>query len=171
MVKHGMSKSREWKTWVKMRERCLNPDDPSYSKYGARGITICDRWARSFSDFYADMGPKPAPGDTIDRIDNTKGYEPANCRWADKRIQALNRRRTRWIEYEGVTLCKKDWALKLGVARDSLSYWFAQGFNFPEIVEHFTKAPVNRQTRYAWQQKAVLRGHDLKLPPPLIPEY
>ncbi len=76
-----------------MKQRCLNPENKSYADYGARGITVCERWLKSFEDFYADMGPRPE-GMTLDRRDSTKGYSPDNCRWATHLEQRLNQIRT-----------------------------------------------------------------------------
>jgi len=100
----GKSASPEWNSWNSMKQRCSNPKRKSYSDYGGRGITVCQRWA-SFENFLADMGTRP-DGYTLDRIDNEKGYEPGNCRWASRRDQRLNqrpRRKKRDDKAEGIS--------------------------------------------------------------------
>jgi len=97
-----MSDTKVHKAWQHIKARCLRKCDASYHAYGAKGITVCPEWQKSFEAFYAHIGNPPSPQHTVDRIDITKGYEPGNVRWATRREQSNNRRNS--IRYDGLTI-------------------------------------------------------------------
>src|SRR5215475_6407743 len=87
----GVVKTKTYRCWLHLRQRCQNPNDPKYPIYGGRGIKCCTRW-NSYENFLADMGEPPTPQHTIERRDNNSGYKPSNCYWATVDEQAKNRR-------------------------------------------------------------------------------
>lgn len=89
---HGMSHTTEWHIWSGMKSRCNNPNDDRYPDYGGRGIRVCPEWSSSFEAFYADMGPRPSKGHSLDRIDVDGHYEKSNARWATVAEQHANKR-------------------------------------------------------------------------------
>jgi hypothetical protein len=121
-----------------MISRCRRPSDPSYINYGAKGITVCDRWRHSFTAFLADMGERPA-GMSLDRRDNSGDYEPGNCRWATRAEQSRNTSRNIWITF-GETMCLEDWARRLGLHPETLRNRIRRGW---PIVRALTE-PVHR---------------------------
>lgn len=116
---HGMTKSPEYKIWIAMKTRCLKKNCKSYKNYGGRGIGFSESWL-NFENFIADMGLRPSPDLTLERINNDGNYEKSNCEWATPKTQARNRRDTRLITYDGETLCLKDWAIKLKIDKGTL---------------------------------------------------
>lgn len=117
-ARRGDAKAPEYRVWTGMITRCHNERSTAFDRYGGRGITVCARWRESFAAFLADMGRKPSPAHTIDRIDNARGYEPGNCRWATVREQALNRRSNRLVTIGAETLPVGAWLDRYGVSRD-----------------------------------------------------
>jgi hypothetical protein len=111
---HGKTSSSEYNTWMGIRGRCLNQNNDAYDDYGGRGISVCKKWM-TFEGFYEDMGDKPGPKYSIDRVDNNGNYCKENCRWATRTQQVRNRRNTRMLTVDGITMSLPDWAEKTGV--------------------------------------------------------
>lgn len=126
-TKHGHARSRrtgtpsspEYKIWTDILRRAHSGSTKAAEHYLHRGITVCERWL-DFSNFLADMGPRPSPEHTVDRINNDGPYSPENCRWATNDVQARNKRTTVWIEANGERMCLQDWANRLGCAHSTI---------------------------------------------------
>lgn len=122
-IKHGHARkgnrTPEYISWEDAKRRCTDKNDQHYSSYGGKGIEFCQRWMK-FENFLADMGYRPK-GTTLDRIDNYRGYEPGNCRWATLKEQSRNRRQNRWIDAFGEHLCITDAAERYGLSLGCLT--------------------------------------------------
>lgn len=114
---HKRKPTPEYKTWQRIKARCFKTDGSDYRCYGARGITVCERWMNSFETFLEDMGRRPSSKHSIDRIDNNGNYEPSNCRWATRQQQNTNTRRNRFVLFDGSRIHITAAAKKLGVHR------------------------------------------------------
>lgn len=112
--------SKEYQCWSGMVNRCTNPKNNKFHKYGSRGITVCERW-RQFVNFLADMGHLPFVGAQLERKDNNGPYAPENCSWATRKRQARNKRTTRYLTLGDRTQCMADWADELGISIQTLS--------------------------------------------------
>lgn len=112
---HGLSKSHVYAIWTCMKGRCHNPKSKRFYDYGGRGIKVCERWYNSFENFLEDMGDRPSREHSVERRDNNGDYEPNNCYWATKLIQANNKRNSRVIEFNGKSLTISQWARELGI--------------------------------------------------------
>ena len=119
-IKHGMIKTRVYKSWQSMKDRCLNKNNPAYKNYGDRGITICDEWL-DFENFLKDMGER-LKGKSIDRINNNGNYCKENCQWATQKEQNNNTRTNIFLTYKNKTQTMSQWAKELKINRHTL-YW------------------------------------------------
>lgn len=116
---HGKRHTRTYKSWATMKQRCLNPQNAKYPRYGGRGITVCDRWKESFEAFLEDMGECPDER-TIDRINNDLGYFKNNCRWATGIEQQRNKGTNAHLTFQGRTMCNAAWAEEVGLSAATL---------------------------------------------------
>lgn len=133
-TKHGSAKTPEYQAWGAMRERCSNPNIESYADYGARGIRVHERWL-SFENFLNDMGPRPSPSHSLDRIDNDGNYEPGNCRWATRAEQNRNTRRNRYIETPIGRMTLTDAAAAYGISPEGLRGRIRRGWDPKDLFE------------------------------------
>ena len=134
---HGMSGKSEYITWKGMKQRCCNVNNPSYSSYGGRGISICERWSDAktgFANFLMDMGYKPSSNHSLDRIDNDGNYEPSNCTWATKTQQASNRRSNILFLHNGAAKTLKQISELESVCYKKLHHRVAKGFTIEESI-------------------------------------
>jgi hypothetical protein len=145
-TKHGESKSRLYKVWADMKQRCQNKNDTGYKRWGGRGIGVCKEWTdpntgfENFRNWALSNGYKEEL--TIDRIDNNGNYEPRNCRWATDKEQGNNKRNNHLIEFDGKTQTLQQWADELGVPRDRLAMRLRRGWT---IERSLTEQPNGRR--------------------------
>jgi hypothetical protein len=136
---HGMSESREFHAWAAAKQRCTNPKNKAYPRYGGAGIRMCDAWLNSFETFLRDMGPAPTQRHTIDRFPDKKGnYEPGNTRWATPTEQANNVRTNRSVTFDGRTLTVAQWERELEMPAGRIKSRLLAGWP----VERALTAPV-----------------------------
>ena len=124
----------EYNTWKGMRHRCTNPNHRVYALYGGRGITVCERWAASFQAFLDDVGRKPSPDHSLDRIDVDGNYEPGNVRWATQQDQCRNQRRNRRLMYQGQERTLAEICQMAGVEASHMNYHLQQGRSADEAA-------------------------------------
>lgn len=140
---HGQHGSPAYRSWRAMLQRCLDKNTPIFKQYGARGITVCERWFL-FENFLEDMGRRPH-GTSLDRIENSKGYTPGNCRWATYKTQVLNRSMTKYVDYNGEKLCQSDWSRRLGGGIDLVMHRIRRGWSPEKAVS----TPLVKRNLYA----------------------
>jgi hypothetical protein len=128
--RHGQHKTSLYQAWADMKGRCYNKKTKRYPHYGGRGIAVCEEWRDSFEAFAEHIGPKPSPRHSIDRIDNDRGYEPGNVRWATSDQQNRNYSRNRLVTIDGRTMCVTDWCQEVGLSPSS--FWKRIGKGWDE---------------------------------------
>jgi hypothetical protein len=118
--------------WTAMHQRCKNPNNKLYERYGGRGIKVCERW-NSYEAFRADVG-MPPKGMTIDRINNDAGYSPENCRWVTQSENARNRSSARILTHAGRSMCVTDWAEATGIGKRTILSRLRYGWSVEEAL-------------------------------------
>lgn len=137
---HGGKGEHLYEVWCCMKQRCYNPNNKSYQRYGGRGIIICDEWLNDYSAFRKwsmENGYKDNGELSIDRIDNNGNYEPNNCRWVDIKIQANNKSSNITITHNGKTQTLQQWSEETGIGVDNLYYRYRVGKTPEEILRKY----------------------------------
>jgi hypothetical protein len=129
---HGMVGSKEYRAWKHIKGRCHNPNDAAYANYGGRGIELFPAWREDFSAFYAAIGPAPSRSLTVERIDNDRGYEPGNVKWATRREQTRNTRRNIRVSVAGQDMALTDACALLNKPYKRVQYLIAGRGMAPE---------------------------------------
>lgn len=136
---HGGTYMTEYSVWRGMIQRCLNPNCSNFPRYGGRGIKICPQW-RDFTVFLADVGKRPGPEYSLDRIDNDGDYEPGNVAWRTDKDQANNRNSNTHVTYQEETKTLAQWSDQLGIKLNTLAYRiYTAGWT----IERAFSTPVN----------------------------
>lgn len=157
--KHGHVKqgkpSPEYVAWGHMRARCSRPNHSEFHNYGGRGISVCERW-QEFGAFIADVGLRPSPKHSLDRIDNNGNYEPGNVRWATNKEQSRNTRRVKLYEHDGFIGTLADWSERVGINQGTLRARVNRsGWSFEDAISAAPNKGVtcyhrNRQPDRKW---------------------
>lgn len=133
----------EYQSWRSMRNRCLDPRHAKYPAYGARGITICERWDE-FKNFMLDMGRKSDPKFTIERDDVNGNYEPTNCKWISRKDQGRNKRTSVFVTYQGKKMLLIDLVEELGLSRNNVYQRLKLGWTLAQAIALPNGSRVNR---------------------------
>lgn len=153
-------KSKIYSTWRSMIKRCDDPNSNVYHNYGGRGITVCDRWRNDFIAFVRDMGPKPTPKHSIDRINNDGNYEPGNCRWATSKEQCRNYRGNTLLTINGEAQTMIYWAEKYGVPTSTIINRLNRGCSHARALglESSTKPSDDSSLPENWKELCASKG-------------
>jgi len=145
-TRHGMAGTSENKYWSTMKARYNGSRPADFKNYAGRGSMVCSRWIESFDNFLEDMGHKPSPSHSIDRINNDGNYEPGNCRWATQSRQGRNTRVNRIVVFNGEAMCMSDLADKVGVSARVISKRTKRGWS----LEDACKMPLGSTNPRKW---------------------
>jgi hypothetical protein len=153
--KHGYSRCRgglpapEFRAWQLMLQRCYNPKCKSFVNYGARGITVCDAWRESFKNFLRDLGDKPTPLHSLERINNDLGYGPSNCKWATSKEQNRNSRNSRLVHFDGHNQSIAELSERYGITQVRLTWRLNKGWD----IEKALFKPARKKLPNGWRNQ------------------
>jgi hypothetical protein len=131
---HGLIKTPEYLTWQSIKTRCYNKNHKDYNYYGARGITVCERWKNCFKSFYKDMGARPSKLHSIDRINGSLGYSPENCKWSTKKEQSENRKNSVMVKIGREIKNLSVWLNEFDITWSSYKYRMKNGMSMVEAI-------------------------------------
>lgn len=141
---HGLTHTPEYRVWVRMWERCTDPNQLGYENYGGRGITVCPEW-KGFSAFFESMGARPTSEHSLDRIDTNGPYSPANCRWASRVQQDRNKRNNVFLTLGERTQIMSDWANELDIPLTTILYRKRRGLSDEECLNPIYARRLSRK--------------------------
>lgn len=144
---HGMTDTPEYTTWRNMLGRCEQSTNKDFHAYGGRGIRVCDRWSKSFTAFFTDVGERPSKLHSLDRINVNGNYEPNNVRWATRREQQGNMRTSVLLTLDGETHCAREWSRRTGLAENTILGRYHAGWSHRQILTMPTTPTGKRMKR------------------------
>lgn len=145
---HGKHGTRIHRIWLNMVRRCTDPRHKSYSRYGARGITVSQEWLHSFETFLRDMGEPPTPLHTLDRRENNLGYSKENCRWASVDIQQNNKRTSTHIAFKGEVKSIAQWSRVLDIPEETIRSRLMKGWTIDLALTTPSPSRLYHSTQY-----------------------
>ncbi len=154
-LKHGKRNTRLYDIWRAMRQRCSNPKCINFSRYGGRGIRVCDEWDKDFNSFYGwSMENGYDDMLTLDRIDVNGWYTPENCRWASYKSQANNKTNNRVLEFDGVSHSLSEWSDITGISTSTIYARLKSGWS----VERTLSEPAEKGKNGIDKERLICRG-------------
>jgi hypothetical protein len=151
---HGKTASPEYEVWCGIKKRCYNARTVGYKNYGGRGITVCDSWLHDFAAFLADMGERPTPFHSIERVNNDGNYEPSNCRWGTRIEQNNNKRNNARLVVNGETMSARSASKLTGIPYFAIIGRRFRGIDNDKLLQSFEAAEMERRRKVSESRTA-----------------